>query len=194
MHLLVGLGNPGREYEATRHNVGFVVVDELARRAGAPPFSKKFTAEQARARVADRDVALLKPQTYMNLSGQAVQPAAAFFKVDVGDVVVIHDELDLPFGDVRVKVGGGHAGHNGLRDLIARLGADFVRVRVGIGRAPASFRGDTAAWVLSPFGGIEARELGDVVSRAADAVEDVLRAGATVAMNKHNTKKPPLPG
>lgn len=193
MHLLVGLGNPGREYEATRHNVGFVVVDELASRAGGPVFSKKFSAEQARARVADRDVALLKPQTYMNLSGQSVQPAAAFFKVAVPDIVVVHDELDLPFGDVRVKVGGGHAGHNGLRDLIARLGADFVRVRVGVGKAPPSFRGDTAAWVLSAFSAVEARELSDVVARAADAVEDVLRVGATAAMNKHNAKRPAKP-
>ncbi len=191
MHLLVGLGNPGREYEATRHNVGFVVLDELARRAGGPPFTKKFSAEQARARRADRDVVLLKPQTYMNLSGQAVQPAAAFYKVGVADVVVVHDELDLPFGEVRVKVGGGHAGHNGLRDLIARLGADFVRVRVGIGRAPAEFRGDGAAWGLAPFGGLVARELPAVVTRAADAVVAVVSGGATAAMNKYNTKKKP---
>lgn len=194
MHLLVGLGNPGREYEATRHNVGFVVLDELARRAGGPPFTKKFSAEQARARRADRDVVLLKPQTYMNLSGQAVQPAAAFYKVGVADVVVVHDELDLPFGDVRIKQGGGHAGHNGLRDLIARLGADFVRVRVGVGKPPAGFRGDTAAWVLSAFSAEESRALGEVVGRAAGAVEDALRLGATRAMNLHNTRRPAPPG
>ena len=190
MHLVVGLGNPGREYEATRHNIGFVVVDELARRASVVAFTKKFSAEQGRGRLRGGEVVLLKPQTFMNLSGQAVQPAAAFFKVEAPAVVVVHDELDLPFAEVRVKVGGGHAGHNGLRDIIARLGADFVRVRVGVGKAPPSFRGDTADWVLSSFHADEGRQLSDLVARAADVVEDVVALGATAAMNKHNAKKP----
>ena len=158
MLLVVGLGNPGKEYAAHRHNVGFMAVDELARRVPAPTRSGEVQGEyaQGRARAASRSI-LLKPMTFMNESGRSVQAAMAFFKVAARRAcIVLHDELDLPFGDVRLKVGGGHAGHNGLRSIIARLGTgDFGRVRVGIGRPPPGFRGEVADYVLSSFDAVE---------------------------------------
>src|SRR5690349_1321162 len=127
--LVVGLGNPGREYASNRHNVGWMVLDELARQGGFPAPKKKFQGEFTKGSLEGRDCVLLRPETYMNESGRSVQPAVAFFHVVPRDVIVLHDELDLPFGDVRVKLGGGHAGHNGLRSLVQHLGtADFVRV------------------------------------------------------------------
>ncbi|MCS6901757.1 MAG: aminoacyl-tRNA hydrolase, partial [Myxococcales bacterium] len=137
MFLVAGLGNPGPRYADTRHNFGFLALDALAARLGAEPFRETFSAQIARARFGQEELVLLKPQTFMNLSGQSIQPAAAFFKVPAPAVLVLHDELDLPFGTIRVKQGGGHAGHNGLRSLIDRLGTpDFLRVRLGIGRPP----------------------------------------------------------
>lgn len=181
MHLVVGLGNPGPKYAGNRHNAGFLVADELARRWGAGPFREKFKGEHAKAGYGGRDVALLKPMTYMNLSGESVQKAMAFFKVRLADVIVVHDELDLPFGTVRVKVGGGAAGHNGLRSMIQHCGGpDFVRVRFGIGRPQ---HGAPESWVLSDFGSAERAELGDVVARAVDAVEAVIAKGPDAAMN-----------
>jgi PTH1 family peptidyl-tRNA hydrolase len=181
--LVVGLGNPGREHEGQRHNVGFVVTGELQRTWGLPDFKSKWSGQFTRGEVQGRPVGLLQPQTYMNLSGESVQPAAAFLGVAPGDIVVVHDELDLPWRDVRIKVGGGHAGHNGLRSIIQRLGTpDFTRVRVGIGRPPPSFPGDVADWVLSRFDPSEKAELPDVVSRATDAVTRVLKDGVAAAM------------
>jgi PTH1 family peptidyl-tRNA hydrolase len=200
--LLVGLGNPGREYEETRHNVGFLVADALVKGEGWGDYKPKFSGVWTRGDMGGHDgtsaafpqrgqdmttVVVLKPQTFMNLSGESVQPAAAFLKVSPGDIVVVHDELDLPWRDVRVKLGGGHAGHNGLRSIIQRLGtAEFVRVRVGIGRAPSGFKGDVADWVLSRFDAVERAELGDVVQRAVDAVKKVVKGGVQAAMNEVN--------
>jgi len=188
--LVVGLGNPGREHEGQRHNVGFVVTGELRRSWGLPEYRSKFTALLTKGEAAGgRPVALLEPQTYMNLSGDAVQPAAAFLNVEPADIVVVHDELDLPWGDVRIKVGGGHAGHNGLRSIIQRLGSpDFARVRIGIGKPPATFGGDTAAWVLSRFDPVERADLPAVVARAADAVGRILADGVAAASSVVNTK------
>jgi PTH1 family peptidyl-tRNA hydrolase len=181
--LVVGLGNPGREHEGQRHNVGFVVTGELQRAWGLPDFKARFNGLLTRGEVGGRPVALLQPQTYMNLSGECVQPAAAFLGAAVGDVLVVHDELDLPFGDVRIKVGGGHAGHNGLRSLIQRMGSpDFTRVRVGIGRPPPGDGRDVAGWVLSRFDAPEKAELPGIVGRAADAVTRVLKDGPAAAM------------
>ena len=188
MFLVAGLGNPGREHEGDRHNVGFVVVDAIAVRAGAD-FRAKHQGLVARGSLRARDVVLLKPQTYMNRSGDSVQPAAAFFKVVPGDVIVVHDEIDLPWGEVRLKLGGGHAGHNGLRDIIERLGTpEFVRVRVGVGR-PASGSRDGKAWVLSGFDAGQRAELPGVVDRAVDAVERVVADGVASAMNVVNAKR-----
>ncbi len=191
MWLVVGLGNPGKEYASHRHNVGFMAIDALASAVRADGFRDKFSAEWAKGSHAGEDVVLLKPQTFMNLSGQSVQPAAAFFKVPVEQVLVLHDELDLPFGEVRLKQGGGHAGHNGLRSLIERLGSpNFGRVRIGIGRPPPGFRGEVADFVLSPFSTDERPQIDGLLRRAHESVLDVLARGLTPAMNKLNTKAP----
>lgn len=194
VHLVVGLGNPGKKYERNRHNVGFMVVERLAQSHGLPAFKEKFGGVWTKGEIAVGDVrhpvALLLPHTFMNLSGDSVQPAAAFLKVDPGHVIVVHDELDLPWQDVRLKVGGGHAGHNGLRSIIQRLGtADFVRVRVGIGRPPPGFKGDVADWVLSDFDAMERAELPAVIDRARAAIERVIADGVAAAMNVVNTRR-----
>jgi PTH1 family peptidyl-tRNA hydrolase len=187
--LVVGLGNPGREYASTRHNVGWMALDELASRAGAGAFKKKFSGEYATGSFEGASLVLLRPETYMNESGRSVQPAAAFFHAAPASIVVLHDELDLPFGDVRLKVGGGHAGHNGLRSLIQHLGSpDFVRVRIGIGRPPPGFRGEVADYVLSSFDPVERASIPDVVARTVDTVRSLVQNGLERAMNQVNTR------
>ncbi|HEY8038796.1 MAG TPA: aminoacyl-tRNA hydrolase [Polyangiaceae bacterium] len=189
MFLVVGLGNPGREHEKDRHNVGFMVVDDLRRAEGWPDFRARPGGVWTRGELGGMPVVLLQPQTYMNRSGDCVQPTAAFFKVPPERLVVVHDELDLPWGDVRLKAGGGHAGHNGLRSILERLGApDFVRVRVGIGRPPPGLPGQVADWVLSGFDAVERAELPAVVTRAADAVRRVVADGLPEAMKAVNTR------
>lgn len=133
MKLLVGLGNPGARYERNRHNVGFMAVDAIAREHGFGPWRSKFSGEISEGRIGGAKVLLLKPQTFMNLSGDSVQAATAFYKLAPADIVVFHDELDLAPGKLRVKTGGGHAGHNGLRSIAGHLGPEFQRVRIGIG-------------------------------------------------------------
>jgi peptidyl-tRNA hydrolase, PTH1 family len=190
--LVVGLGNPGAEYAATRHNLGFFVVDELASRAGAPPFRKKFHGELADARVGGEPATLLKPLTYMNDSGRSVQAAVAFYKLPLASVLVVHDELDLPFAEVRLKSGGGDAGNRGIRSLIAHLGSpDFARLRVGIGRPPPGFRGSPADFVLQGFAPAERAELAALVARAADTAELVATRGLAAAMNITHRQAPP---
>jgi len=189
MLLVVGLGNPGREYASHRHNVGFMTVDELCRKARADAFREKFSGVYARAELGDEPAILLKPMTYMNESGRSVQPAMAFFKVEPKDVIVIHDELDLPFGEVRLKFSGGHAGHNGLRSIVASAGtADFGRVRIGISRPPPGFHGEVADYVLSNFDALERAALPDILAKAADSVLDVARRGFAAAMKVRNTR------
>ena len=191
MVLVVGLGNPGKKYDRTRHNAGFHVVDALADAHGSPAFREKFSALVGKTSVVGADCTLLKPQTFMNLSGESVQPAQAFLKVDLADIIVVHDELDIPYGDVRIKVGGGSAGHNGLKSLTQRLGSpDYVRVRLGIGRAPAGFKGDVADWVLAEPSGVEAAEWPDLIKRGQAAVEAILKDGVKAAMNSINAVKP----
>ncbi len=190
MHLIVGLGNPGREYENNRHNAGFLIVDELRKRAGLPDYKEKFSGVWTKGDAFGAPIAILKPMTFMNLSGDSVQPCAGFLKVPPSNIVVVHDELDLAWKDVRVKVGGGHAGHNGLRSMIQRLGTpDFVRVRVGIGKPAAGFKGDVADWVLSNFDAMERAEWPDVESRALEAIRTILENGPGAAMNTANTRK-----
>ena len=182
--LVVGLGNPGREHARDRHNVGWMVVDELARRHGAS-FRSKFSGQLAEARDGDHRFALLKPETYMNVSGRSVAPAARFFKVEPDALVVVHDELDLPHACVRVKVGGGLAGHNGLRSIAQDLGTqEFLRLRVGVGRPGRGDRRPVADYVLSPF---DPADDGDaIVARAADAVESLLREGLDATQRAFN--------
>jgi PTH1 family peptidyl-tRNA hydrolase len=170
--LVVGLGNPGKSYEGNRHNIGFLVVDALAQAGAFPAFREKFAGLWTRGDLADGTSAvLLKPQTFMNLSGDSVRAASVFFKAEPREVVVVHDELDLPWREVRRKVGGGHAGHNGVRHVSQALGTrDFARVRVGIGRPGAEFRGQVVDWVLSNFDAQERAELPEAVERAGRLV------------------------
>ena len=187
MWMVVGLGNPGSEYAETRHNVGFMVADELLRRGrGAAPRAK-LGADIAEATVGGQRAILCKPLEYMNVSGQATARAAAFWKIPPTNVVVAHDELDLPFGRLRLAAGGGHGGHNGLRSLIASIGTDFLRVRIGISRPPPGW--DPANYVLAKFSKEEQKELPFVVGEAADAIESILSSGIVAAMNKFNSKK-----
>lgn len=193
MFLVVGLGNPGREYAAHRHNVGFMAIDELASRARADAFREKFSGAWTKVELEREPAILLQPMTFMNESGRSVQPAAAFFKAEPSEILVVHDELDLPFGEVRLKMGGGHAGHNGLRSIMAALGTgDFGRVRIGIGRPPPGFRGEVADYVLSSFDGAERALLPESLKQAVESVLEVAARGFDAAMKNRNTRpKPP---
>jgi peptidyl-tRNA hydrolase, PTH1 family len=182
--LVVGLGNPGPKYEGTRHNVGFRVVERLAARWKAPPAKEKFQGLFTRGAFAGEEHVLLEPMTYMNLSGESVRKAMDFFKVPVANVLVVHDEMDLPFGDTRVKVGGGLAGHNGLRSIAQHCTPEFVRIRVGVGRPP----GAGADWVLGGFSKAESAELPAVLDAASLAVETSIERGPERAMNLFNIR------
>lgn len=182
--VVVGLGNPGPQYERTRHNVGFLVAEELARRSGGR-FSahKRSGADVCEGRLAGRRTVLAKPRSYMNVSGGPVAGVVRFFSVTVDDLVVVHDELDLELGVVRLKRGGGEGGHNGLRSISASLGSrDYLRVRVGIGRPPG--RMDPVDYVLKPFAAAERAEVEIVAQEAADAVQLLLTRSLVDAQNQ----------
>lgn len=184
--LVVGLGNPGSQYEQTRHNVGFQVVDELAERCQVPIQRLKFRALTNLAALGGERALLMKPVTYMNLSGEAVQEAAAFYKVPPERILVISDEVALPPGRIRVRRGGSAGGHNGLKNIIAHLGSDqFPRVRLGVGQKPHPDY-DMADWVLGKPQGEERTAVEAAVVRAADAVECLLAKGLEEAMNRFN--------
>lgn len=181
--LVVGLGNPGPGYAGNRHNVGFMVIDELARRVGGRLKTHKTGTDLLETRLAGRRAVLARPRSFMNLSGQAVGATARFFKVPPADVVVVHDDLDLDHGVLKLKRGGGEGGHNGLRSLSASLGSrDYLRVRFGIGRPPG--RMDPAAFVLQDFSVVQRRELDLLVGRSADAVEQLLAQGLAATQNQ----------
>lgn len=181
-YLIVGLGNPGARYAATRHNIGFAVVDLLADRAGARFKAHRSRCDIVETRLEGASVVLAKPRSFMNESGGPVTAAARFFKIPVERVVVAHDELDLDFGVIRLKRGGGAGGHNGLRSVASALGSpEFSRVRFGIGRPPG--RQDPADFVLREFAPSERKELPYLVDRAADAAEALLRDGLEAAQN-----------
>lgn len=185
MHLVVGLGNPGARYARTRHNVGFLVVERLAARAGASVERKLFGALVGEAHVAGAGKAMLAmPQQFMNLSGQPVASILGFYKISPADCVVVHDDMDLPFGRMRVRMGGGAGGHNGIKDISRLIGGDFVRIKVGVGRPPPPM--DPADYVLQAWSAEEAKALDPVVDTAADAVESVVRDGVTKTMNRFN--------
>jgi peptidyl-tRNA hydrolase, PTH1 family len=182
--LVVGLGNPGREYANTRHNVGWMVVDELARRTGAG-FRGKFSGQLAETRFGDARIALLKPETYMNLSGSSVQAAARFFKVDPEHVLIVHDEGDFDLGRLQARQGGGLAGHNGLRSIAQSLGTqEFLRLRIGVGRPERGDPRPLADYVLSNFEPHDDAER--IVSRAADAVESIVHDGLEPTQRSFN--------
>lgn len=188
--LIAGLGNPGPKYAANRHNIGFLVVDEFARQVGLGAWrANKLGAESTTGTIANTRVVLIKPQEYMNLSGFAVSRALDFHRIEPASLVVAHDEIDLEFGIVRIKQGGGHGGHNGLRSIIGQLGTpDFARLRVGVGRDPNSPPGakDAASWVLADFSQTQRSALADIVSACCENLESILRDGVSAAMNRHN--------
>ena len=182
--LVVGLGNPGREYERTRHNAGWLVLDELARRHDGS-WRSKFSGSLAEVRLDDLRLALLKPETYMNESGRSVGAAVRFFKVDPEQVLVVHDDVDLEPGRLQARAGGGLAGHNGLRSLAQHLGSqEFLRLRIGVGRPGRGDPRSIADWVLSPFAPEEDAEA--LISRSADAVETIAQDGLEAAQQRYN--------
>jgi len=182
--LVVGLGNPGPRYAGTRHNAGFLVVDLLAERVGGR-FRRRGLCDVLEGRLADVPVVLAKPRGYMNESGAPIVAVSRFYKVPVDRLTVVHDDLDLPFGTLRLKRGGGDGGHNGLRSASAALGSrEYARVRFGIGRPPG--RQDPADYVLRDFSAAERKDLGYLVDRAADAVEMLLSEGLEAAQNAFN--------
>lgn len=192
IRMIAGLGNPGEEYAQTRHNAGFKAIDELARQANVTYWKNQAGAEVASIKVNDaeaeggkREVILVKPQSYMNTSGGPISKLCAQYKVNVEELLVIHDELDIPAGDVRIKVGGGHAGHNGLRSIIDKMGSrDFSRVRVGIGNPPG--RMPVADFVLKQLRSREAKEFDDTTVRAAEAAATALTRGVIFARDHVN--------
>lgn len=191
--LIVGLGNPGARYESHRHNIGFMVVERWRDRhtvPGADDWREKFHGRFDTIKGRFGRAIVLEPLTYMNRSGQSVAAAKAFFNVELSHVVVVHDELDFDFGRMAIKAGGGHGGHNGLRDIIATCGRDFTRIRVGIGR-PHPPQREVADWVLSDFTSDEASGLSDVIHASCAALDAIVTDGVRSAMNRMNTKASP---
>lgn len=190
--LIVGLGNPGAEYAHNRHNVGQMVLDELASRVGGGFKSSKSRAQvlEGRLGIGGPRVVLAKPLSYMNVSGGPVSALANFYDIDPGHVIAVHDEIDIPFNTVKLKIGGGEGGHNGLRDMSKALGTkDYLRVRVGVGRPPG--RMDTADFVLRDFSSTEKKELPFLLDAAADAVELLIRNGLVAAQQQFHPAKAP---
>jgi peptidyl-tRNA hydrolase, PTH1 family len=182
--LIAGLGNPGREHAADRHNAGWMVVDELARRHSGS-FKSKFSGRLAETRVGDARVALLEPETYMNESGRSIAAAARFFKVEPEHVLVVHDDVDLPVGRLQVRLGGGLAGHNGLRSISKALGTpEFLRVRIGVGRPERGDPRPVADYVLSSFAPED--DVESLITRATDAVESLLADGLVETQQRFN--------
>lgn len=194
--LVAGLGNPGGKYERNRHNIGFRVVDELARKHALPAWKSAEGADTTSGFVQTERgrerVVLVKPMKFMNLSGFAVQRAMAFHGIDVGEVLVVHDEIDLDFGIVRLKSGGGHGGHNGLRSIGEQLGGKtgFARLRMGVGRDPNAKPGakDAANWVLGDFPSAQAAIVDAMIAAGCEDIEAVLARGIAAAMNQHNAR------
>lgn len=184
--LVCGLGNPGRKYDGTRHNVGFEAINRLASRFHFPASKQEKKGEVSRGTMANHQVLLVKPLTYMNLSGECVGPLMRYYRIESNHVIAIHDELDFEPGILRVKSGGGAGGNNGIKSLIQHIGNDFQRIRIGIGKPPPSR--DGADWVLSRFAPAERREIDAVLDAAVDALEAILVDGIAAAMNRFNQK------
>ena len=188
VRLVVGLGNPGEKYRFTRHNVGFMVVDRLARRHGLALNKRKYDIHYGRGKVMDLPVLLAKPMTYMNRVGPAVRNLAHFYRLDTQDITVIHDDLDLVFGTLKIKEKGGDGGHNGVKSLVAALGTHlFTRIRVGIGRPQDP--SDVTGYVLNRFDAAQERRIEDVIEQATDALEMVITQGVSEAMNRFHGRK-----
>lgn len=183
MHLVVGLGNIGREYETTRHNFGFLLLDQIVADYGLQAQSRKFKSEVFAGTIDGKKIIALKPQTFMNRSGVSVAEAANFFKIEPQNIIVLHDDLDLALGKVKVKIGGGNAGHNGLKSVDEMLGKHYVRVRLGIGR-PENKEYPTADYVLGKFGKAEMEEVGKINEKISDVFEELLEGRADQFLNK----------
>jgi len=191
--LVAGLGNPGSKYQRNRHNIGFMVVEELARKAGFSAWKSGAIkgAETTSGMVGRTKCVLVKPQEFMNLSGFAVQRAMAFHSIDIAKLLVVHDEIDLDFGIVRLKNGGGHGGHNGLRSIQEQLGGGgYARLRMGVGRDPNKPPGskDAANWVLTDFPSAQQPTVDAMISAGCECIETTLALGIVAAMNKHNAR------
>ncbi len=187
MKLVAGLGNPGSRYEETRHNVGFMVVERIAQKSGIALKKKGHQGVYGVGRLAGCEVVLLQPHTYMNLSGASIASAMRNFGAAPHDLLVIHDDLDLPFGALRIKVGGGHGGQKGVQHILGTVGtSEFVRLRIGIGRPPTG--GDVSSHVLSRFSASQREGLDDLLGTAADAVEVIVSEGPQKAMNLFNNR------
>ncbi|MDH3999286.1 MAG: aminoacyl-tRNA hydrolase [Desulfuromonadales bacterium] len=189
LKLITGLGNPGNKYAETRHNIGFMVASQLAERAGIALKRKGHQGFYGAGRVAGEQTTILLPQTYMNRSGDSVVSACRSLGVPPGDLIVVHDEIDLPFGCLKVKVGGGHGGHNGLRSIVSTSGGDksFVRLRMGVGRPPEG--GDVSKHVLSRFNVAERKSLNAFIDTAAEALEMLVVSGPESTMNSYNNRE-----
>jgi len=184
---VVGLGNPGPDYKKTRHNIGFLILDEMASQCGCLLNQKKFNTEFGNSKVAGDKVILAKPMSFMNLSGLPVHSLSSYFKVVADRIIVIHDDIDLEFGCMKIKNSGGHGGHNGIRSIISALGNNnFIRVRVGVGR-PDTGR-NVSDFVLGKFSGSEFKELEKISHAAIEAVSTIITGSASEAMNKFNKK------
>jgi PTH1 family peptidyl-tRNA hydrolase len=187
MYLIVGLGNPGNRYRATRHNIGFMVLEKLATKLEVDLRQKSFNALWGKDKIASKNVILAMPQTYMNLSGNAVRQLHAFFKTEISNLIVIHDDLDLSFGSVRLKTGGGNAGHKGLASIEENLGSsEFMRIRLGIGKPVDKSR--IEGYVLEPFGKEELSVLPEIIQWAADAATEIVSSGMQTAIGNYQTK------
>jgi PTH1 family peptidyl-tRNA hydrolase len=187
VHLIIGLGNPGRRYEKTRHNMGFRVIERLSEAHDIPLTDNRFDSVVGKGAMGGAAVLLAKPQTFMNLSGQAVRKLFDYFRIATEDVVVVHDDLDLPFAEIRLKYGGGHGGHKGLISVMQHLGSrDFSRVRMGIDRPTA--REDVERYVLEPFAPEEKDRLSMLLETAVEAIGEIVSSGIRAAMGKYNGK------
>jgi len=188
MRLIAGLGNPGPDYENTRHNAGFMVVDKLADEFGISVNKNKFDVRYGRGTIKGHEVMLAKPMAFMNRSGWPVQQLAAYFKINSKDLIVVHDDIDLAFGRIKIKEKGGHGGHKGVKSIINAVGEDeFVRLRVGVGRSEAG--SNVTDHVLGPFFDDESKQLDSVLIRARDAMVTILTEGSKVGMNRFNKKE-----
>ena len=188
MWLVVGLGNPGRKYSGTRHNAGFMVIDELMRRAGASEARQRMGADISEGKLGETKAIFCKPMEFMNDSGSAVSRALSFWKIPPAQALVVHDDMDLDYGRLKLMEGGGTGGHNGLRSIVAEIGTgDFCRLRFGIGRPPPKWEG--ADYVLADFSAQEQQNLPNLIKEAADAAEGIVNDGLVSAMNTFNRRK-----
>jgi PTH1 family peptidyl-tRNA hydrolase len=186
MWLIVGLGNPGGEYKLTRHNIGFMAVDYFMQSLGNPPVKNQFKAEVAQAKMGEHQIIFCKPQTYMNLSGESVQPLMGFYKIPLDHLIVIHDDIDQPFNQMKIHKNRGHGGHNGIKSISGLMGSmDYIRLKLGVGR-PENPQHNVADYVLGKFSKEEFEKMPDFLNKSIDAVESIILDGVQKASTKFN--------